>query len=83
MPYLRRHLTQTVLRAATSFPAVLITGAWPTGKTTLLRREFGASHHYLSLERPDIRTRAQAGPISFLAEAATWANACAKVPSSI
>ena len=70
MPYLKGHLTQTILRAAATFPAVLITGARQTGKTTLLRREFGASHRYLSLERPDIRARAQADPISFLAEAA-------------
>ena len=70
MPYLKRHLTQTILRAAATFPAVLITGARQTGKTTLLRREFGASHRYLSLERPDIRARAQADPIAFLAEAA-------------
>jgi predicted AAA+ superfamily ATPase len=70
MPYLKRHLTKTILRAATTFPAVLVTGARQTGKTTLLRREFGASHRYLSLERPDIRARAQADPIAFLAEAA-------------
>lgn len=70
MPYLQHHLTQTILRAAATFPAVLITGARQTGKTTLLRREFGASHRYLSLERPDIRARAQADPIAFLAEAA-------------
>lgn len=70
MPYLKRHLTQTILRAAATFPAVLITGARQTGKTTLLRREFGASHRYLSLERPDIRARAHADPIAFLAEAA-------------
>ena len=69
MPYLKRHLTQTILRATATFPAVLITGARQTGKTTLLRREFGASHRYLSLERPDIRARAQADPIAFLAEA--------------
>lgn len=70
MPYLKRHLTQTIVRAAATFPAVLVTGARQTGKTTLLRREFGASHRYLSLERPDIRARAQADPIAFLAEAA-------------
>ncbi len=81
MPYLKRHLTQTILRAAATFPAVLITGARQTGKTTLLRREFGASHRYLSLERPDIRARAQADPIAFLAEASTPQNQCSKDPA--
>ena len=70
MPYLERHLTPTVHRAAATFPAVLVTGARQTGKTTLLRREFGGSHRYLSLERPDVRARAQADPVAFLAEAA-------------
>ncbi len=69
MPYLERHLTPTIHRAAATFPAVLITGARQTGKTTLLRRELGGSHRYLSLERPDVRARAQADPVAFLAEA--------------
>ncbi len=69
MPYLARHLTPTIHRAAATFPAVLITGARQTGKTTLLRREFGGSHRYLSLERPDVRERARADPVAFLAEA--------------
>ena len=51
-----------------SFPAVLVTGARQTGKTTLLRTEFGASHDYVSLERPDIRNRALADPVGFFAQ---------------
>ena len=49
----------------TTFPAILVTGARQTGKTTLLREEFGSSHSYLSLERPDVRSRAQADPVGF------------------
>ena len=45
-----------------TFPAVLVIGARQTGKTTLLRMEFGNSHQYLSLERPDVRARALTGP---------------------
>jgi uncharacterized protein len=52
-----------------TFPAVLVTGARQTGKTTLLRREFGETHHYVSLERPEVRARAIGDPISFLDEA--------------
>jgi predicted AAA+ superfamily ATPase len=53
----------------TTFPAVLVTGARQSGKTTLLRKEFGDSHAFLSLERPDVRARAAADPVSFLDEA--------------
>ena len=52
-------------RAMSTFPAVLVTGARQTGKTTLLREEFGSSHRYLSLERPDVRSRARADPVGF------------------
>ena len=53
-------LAATIRRALVTFPAVLVTGARETGKTTLLRTEFGATHGYASLERPDIRARALA-----------------------
>lgn len=55
-------------RAAQTFPAVLVTGARQSGKTTLLRHEFGATHAYLSLERPDVRARALADPVGFFRE---------------
>ena len=65
MRYIPRFLAQTIRRAMTTFPAVLVSGARQTGKTTLLRMEFGNSHHYLSLERPDVRARALADPVTF------------------
>jgi len=68
MGYIQRYLTNTIRKAMVSFPAVLVTGARQTGKTTLLRTEFGASHDYVSLERPDIRSRALADPVGFLAQ---------------
>jgi len=52
-----------------TFPAVLVTGPRQTGKTTLLREEFGASHRYVSLERPDVRDVAHDDPAGFLADA--------------
>src|SRR5262245_49258882 len=69
MLYVPRALARTIRRAMSTFPAVLVTGARQTGKTTLLRTEFGASHQYLSLERPDVRARALADPVAFLNEA--------------
>ncbi len=68
MDYIQRYLTHTIRKAMVSFPAVLVTGARQTGKTTLLRTEFGASHDYVSLERPDIRNRALADLVGFFAQ---------------
>ena len=66
--YLPRHLVGSARRALATFPAVLVTGARQSGKTTLLRTEFGARFAYISLERPDVRARALADPLGFLAE---------------
>ncbi|MCR5620833.1 MAG: ATP-binding protein [Treponema sp.] len=42
MDFIRRHAEKTLERLATSFPAVLVTGARQTGKTTLLKKVTGA-----------------------------------------
>ncbi len=68
MAYVPRALAATVRRAMRTFPAVLVTGPRQTGKTTLLREEFGATHRYVSLERPDVRDIARDDPIGFLAD---------------
>ena len=65
MKYYGRALSTTIRRALATFPAILVTGARQTGKTTLLREEFGGSHRYVSLERPDVRARALADPVGF------------------
>lgn len=67
--YIPRALGRTIRRAIATFPAVLVTGARQTGKTTLLREEFGHTHRYISLERPDVRQRALADPVAFLESA--------------
>lgn len=68
MPYRRRVLSETIRRAARTFPAILVTGPRQAGKTTLLRREFEKTHRFVSLERPDVRSRAMSDPVAFLAE---------------
>jgi hypothetical protein len=65
MEYHPRSLAQVIRRALETFPAVLVTGARQTGKTSLLRNEF-PGHRYVSLDQPDVRLRARADPAGFL-----------------
>ena len=69
MSYVPRALAPTIRRAMRTFPAVLVTGPRQTGKTTLLREEFGASHRYVSLELPSVRDIVHEDPAGFLADA--------------
>ena len=64
---LARHLTPSLRRAAAAYPVVTLTGPRQSGKTTLVRAEFG-DHLYVSLEAPDVRMRALEDPRSLLAE---------------
>lgn len=50
---------------AQQFPAVVVTGARQTGKTTLLREQFG-THRYVSLDLPSAAELAEREPERFL-----------------
>jgi uncharacterized protein len=65
---LPRTLEKTILNAMRSFPAVLVTGPRQSGKTTLLMERFSKTHHFVSLENPDIRARVLDDPNGFLKE---------------
>src|SRR5688572_19075276 len=60
-----RELTPLLRRRAEQYPVVMVTGPRQSGKTTLCRALFD-SHAYISLEAPDVRSRARNDPRGFL-----------------
>ncbi len=65
--YINRSIEPVLENAARDFPCVILTGPRQAGKTAVLRRVFGKSHGYVSLELTDVLASAQADPRGFLA----------------
>ncbi len=62
----KRLLEKVLLRSIKTFPVVILTGARQTGKSTLCQTLLKESHSYISLEDPDVRSRANDDPRTFL-----------------
>ncbi len=65
MNYIDRKISQRIREASQHFPAVVVTGARQTGKTTLLRHLF-PDHNYVTLDRPLTAEQAELDPQAFL-----------------
>ncbi|VAX06889.1 ATPase component BioM of energizing module of biotin ECF transporter [hydrothermal vent metagenome] len=61
-----RDISTRIQRITKQFPAVILTGARQTGKTTLLKTTF-PSHNYVSLDLPSLAEQAEKNPTEFLA----------------
>lgn len=61
-----RALARVIHKALKTFPAIVVTGPRQSGKTTLLRTLSSETHHFVSLEDPDVRIRAKEDPLHFL-----------------
>lgn len=64
--YIDRAIESQVVRAAQSFPVILLTGPRQAGKTTLLQRLGGDERAYVTLDDPDARFLAKNDPAMFL-----------------
>lgn len=64
---IKRKISSRLHALARQFPALVLTGARQTGKTTLLRSEF-PSHDWVSLDLPSVAEQAERDPEQFLAE---------------
>jgi predicted AAA+ superfamily ATPase len=63
--WFKRIISEKIQASAKMFPAVVVTGARQTGKTSLLRRLF-PEHHYVSLDIPSRAAQAEESPELFL-----------------
>ncbi len=66
MKYIKRKIEPFLKKAASQFPALIVTGPRQSGKTTLLKHMFQKTHNYVTLDHPDIRLMAIQEPELFM-----------------
>lgn len=62
MAYQERTLAGVLQGAARSFSSVAVVGPRQSGKTTLVRHLFGATHSFCSLDDPSVVGQARSDP---------------------
>jgi hypothetical protein len=66
-PLIERTMAATLRASAGSFSGVVLTGPRQSGKTTLVRHLFGATHRYCTLDDPTVREEGRRDPNLLLA----------------
>ncbi|MCX6646008.1 MAG: ATP-binding protein [bacterium] len=64
--YITRSIEKTLIKAASQFPAVMLTGPRQSGKTTTLKKVFADTHNYVSFDKPNVSDAARNDPEEFL-----------------
>lgn len=67
LKYIKRSLEPLILKSIKNFPALVITGARQTGKSTLIKQLFPDAA-YLSFDSLSLRNYAKSDPVGFLSE---------------
>lgn len=62
--YIPRNIQKVLIENSKNFPALILTGARQTGKTTSLKKLF-PDHHYISLDLPSLAAQAESMPDEF------------------
>lgn len=65
-PYIRRDIEDIIVQSSERFPAIALTGPRQSGKTTLFRHLFQATHRFVTFDDPLNRERALTDPELFL-----------------
>ena len=63
--YYHREISTRMVQLSSHYPALILTGARQTGKTTLLKQLF-PHYHYISLDLPSLAEQAEHDPQEFL-----------------
>jgi len=62
--WIERKYEKTLIKLALQFPAVVVTGARQTGKTSLVKRVF-PGYNYIALDIPAIAAQAETNTVEF------------------
>ena len=63
--YIKRHITPFIKKLLAQFPAILLSGARQSGKSTLLQKNF-PNYTYVTLDDLQARDMARTDPLLFL-----------------